>query len=1279
MRFLSNGPSIPDELLIARDEGRVVFFCGAGVSMAHAGLSDFFGLADEVIRKLGVAPDSPVCKILKEAGEIEKRTGVSGLISVDRVFGLLEREFLVRDIQRAVAEALRPDSNADLTAHRILLDLSTTAEGKVRLVTTNFDRLFEDCDDALDVWRPPNLPDPSRQDEMEGIIHLHGCATNDYDGSEGEGFILSSSEFGRAYLSEGWATEFFKEIVSRYVVVFVGYTADDPPVQYLLEALNRKVGQLTGVYAFQAGSSNEASARWLHKGIEAIAYSPEDKHKALWETLAAWAQRAKAPAEWYRTVIDLAKKGPENLQPHERGQVAHVVSTVEGVRKFSEGESPPPADWLCVFDRLRRYGNPGYTGEFGERGPYVDPFDLYGLDSDVAPKKIDPENPYEKRDAPETAWDGLAANRLDQLSLRENGFSAIRGRLATNVPRLAPRLAQLGEWIAKVADQPTTVWWAAHQNKLHPDVQGRIRWELERSNEASTAIRQAWRYLFEAWDEKPTDFYRDWHDLKAVIAKDGWNRAAVRKFVAINRPYLKAERNHWHGPKPPGPNTAIRVRDMVRLDVEYPNPPNDTKVPDEWLEHIVQGLRKNLERALDLETELGGYRLNNIDPIISEDPPADNNYGRIHGLSGSVISFSSYFERLIKLDVHAASRELAAWPINDETIFSRLKIWATGIRELVPGRSFCSTIVSLSDNAFWSGNHQRDLLLVLAKRWNELKVSARRKIEVRLLKGPSRFKNEEDVEFEKRKAWSSLSRLTWLASNGCNFSFDLETELKELQRKAVGWKPEYAVKAAESRESRGGWVRTETEHSSLLREPLSSTLSKALELSRRTEDFLVERDPFAGLSAERPVRAFAALADAAKQSQYPEWAWRTFLSAQARNNDKPKFSALIAERLSRYPNEAVAAIIGPASDWLLSSSEKLASRFPGVFDKIMSKLIDVLRSQASVGASSLFRGSKEPDWAMEAINSPVGKIARALFNDPRISGLKVGDGIPAEWLALVNRLLSLSDNLYRYALVTFAHNLNWFYDLDPNWTEANLLSVLDGESGYNRAAIWSGFLLGTRGLSQDLYARVKPTLLAAAKTKGLLRREYGEVLAGIILAGWGSRDAKTQARFVANGEMRDVLLEADDDFRSRILWQIERWLESQELPIAETWSQMFLELLRDVWPRQKSAKTPTISARLCELAFSNVKLFPQIADLVLPLLTNIDREHLMLPNLSESKDNIADLYPHQALALLYAVLPENVTLWPYGIKATLERIGEAANDLRKDERFLELNRKWNAR
>jgi hypothetical protein len=103
MRFLAGGPSIPDELLIARDEGRVVFFCGAGVSRARAGLSDFLELAQRVIDTLGVLTDSPAWRIDEEARKTDPKMGVSGQISVDRVFGLLGRDFLARDIEAAVA------------------------------------------------------------------------------------------------------------------------------------------------------------------------------------------------------------------------------------------------------------------------------------------------------------------------------------------------------------------------------------------------------------------------------------------------------------------------------------------------------------------------------------------------------------------------------------------------------------------------------------------------------------------------------------------------------------------------------------------------------------------------------------------------------------------------------------------------------------------------------------------------------------------------------------------------------------------------------------------------------------------------------------------------------------------------------------------------------------------------------------------------------------------------------------------------------------------------
>ena len=106
MRFLADGPSIPDELLLARDEGRVIFFCGAGVSRARAGLPTFYGLAKQVLDALEGNVETPTRRLLDAAMRFEAESGVSGVVPADRIFGLLERRFETRDINREVATAL---------------------------------------------------------------------------------------------------------------------------------------------------------------------------------------------------------------------------------------------------------------------------------------------------------------------------------------------------------------------------------------------------------------------------------------------------------------------------------------------------------------------------------------------------------------------------------------------------------------------------------------------------------------------------------------------------------------------------------------------------------------------------------------------------------------------------------------------------------------------------------------------------------------------------------------------------------------------------------------------------------------------------------------------------------------------------------------------------------------------------------------------------------------------------------------------------------------------
>ena len=92
MRFTANGPSIPDELLVARDAGDVILFCGAGVSQQEAGLPSFAELGRLVIRLLGAAKNSRAHLLAEQALAPAPMPGVGGLVAIDRVFGLLERE-----------------------------------------------------------------------------------------------------------------------------------------------------------------------------------------------------------------------------------------------------------------------------------------------------------------------------------------------------------------------------------------------------------------------------------------------------------------------------------------------------------------------------------------------------------------------------------------------------------------------------------------------------------------------------------------------------------------------------------------------------------------------------------------------------------------------------------------------------------------------------------------------------------------------------------------------------------------------------------------------------------------------------------------------------------------------------------------------------------------------------------------------------------------------------------------------------------------------------------
>lgn len=219
MRFTEFGPSIPNSLLDARDVGEVVFLCGAGISIP-AGLPDFFHLTRDVASGLGCRPESDAGKLIAQEQRDRQADVADEMrepVAFDRIFTLLVRDFGSRQIEAKVAEALRVPRRPNLAHHRALLDLARGPDGRRRLITTNFDRLFQRADARLRSYAPPRFPDLSRPDGFDGVVHLHGLLPprSPEPNDEPLGLLLSSGDFGRAYLAEAWATRFVCDLLDR--------------------------------------------------------------------------------------------------------------------------------------------------------------------------------------------------------------------------------------------------------------------------------------------------------------------------------------------------------------------------------------------------------------------------------------------------------------------------------------------------------------------------------------------------------------------------------------------------------------------------------------------------------------------------------------------------------------------------------------------------------------------------------------------------------------------------------------------------------------------------------------------------------------------------------------------------------------------------------------------------------------------------------------------------------------------------------------------------------
>ncbi|MCR5836032.1 MAG: DUF4020 domain-containing protein [Lachnospiraceae bacterium] len=310
--MILDGVNYPNQLVDAIKNGKLVVFAGAGASMsAPTCLPDFRGL----VRKLSEGTKY-------EFNEKED--------SCEVFLGRLEAKQI--DVHKKTKELMEGSCKEPNDLHRAIYNLFINSDS-IKIVTTNYDQMFEAVDyNNLEVFNAPALP---YGDDVNGIVHLHGNIKHP------QYMVLTDEDFGRAYITDGYASRFLKKLFSTYTVLFIGYSYNDIILQYLTRAMFRENTQESYIITDKSDKDY-----WNVLGLTPIVY-PLGQHDSMRKSLSKLGERAKRGlVEWKDLLSEINEMPPREmsfmseieycLENYERARV--LASCVRG------------KEWLDYFE-----------------------------------------------------------------------------------------------------------------------------------------------------------------------------------------------------------------------------------------------------------------------------------------------------------------------------------------------------------------------------------------------------------------------------------------------------------------------------------------------------------------------------------------------------------------------------------------------------------------------------------------------------------------------------------------------------------------------------------------------------------------------------------------------------------------------------------------------------------------------------------------------------------------------------------------------------------------
>ena len=1271
MKFSENSPNIPDRLIWERDEGRVVFICGAGVSAEGAGLPNFGKLASKVMKRLRVPKGIKKKEIL---GSSKRRRGT---VEVDKIFRKLEQLYPISDIERAVCETLSCSSDT-LDSHQIIYDLSTTPHGQMRLVTTNFDDLFSRAS-GREGQIYPNFPDLEKNKDLDDLFYLHGkCGAVKKDRESS--LVLSTRSFGQAYMSEGWAAKFIKGILKNYTVVFIGYSADDPPVQYLLEALSdsqmsRKRKRKT-VYAFQRGNRKNADEKWKHRGVEPICF---DEYNDLWEALRLWRDRAVDFESWATGVLDDAQSGPLDLAGWKLSQVIHLATHPTGAKAIDSHKNPISPKWLFAFDsQFREAENREITG-LESQEHYYDPFETLGLEEE---EWFETTSLYESqnRTSPRTSWDAFRTSSYDDTKGDNSPISEILCGYNSARARYIPvRLSHLARWITKVSDNPITVYWAIQKRRLHPSLENMIRSKYdEECSEEINQIAFAWEEIFESWKSRTELNRRQLYDLEKRVKESGWTRSRVSQYEKLHKPTLNPNSDKEMEEILFGSFDQSDIGSVVRFDTYYIEKNFDFSEIGGWEVEILTADRRNLDFAIKSLDRKEPYEHMYIEPMLKEDDNMKEEK-KIYGISSLAFRYIKRFVQINNSRPDIAMSEFLTWPKDEENIYSRFLIFLIGKGYILNKEQVVSTLIQLPNNVFWGDHHRHDLFHALRSRWAEFDDTDRACIGERIISGDNLFDQKDDSSSVARKAYQSLNMFQWLADNGCEFPSDTYKNFEILKERCPSWTPERAQNADKTMVLEVGIMTKDTDDKILDGLSIPEIADVAQNTPRYDFDNHKENIPFAGLCIRDRWKAFTVLKLKSRTGEYPDVLWREWFGLEWEGQPARTYLPLTTALLCRASTEDLSKIIQDLYSWFSEVSRHYETRRFWLRDWLFRKLFDILESNPRIGESAIVRQPQQDIWwTTEALNAPAGKLVEGLHGYAEVRDLEAGKELPRHWIESVTRLLSLKDDNKRYALVLLMFRYQWFHNRAPKWTKDNLTKFAKSKNKLTVDTFWEGFSNASAYIRDPiLFLEVKDFLLAKLSSDMSIGGRVLRGMSAVMLSGWIS--IYQGKRLISSREFGNVLSMGSDNLRVDILVQIRRWMKKDGKDLDSNMYCDLEEFLMTVWPLEISVISDQTNKHLLNLIFTNPKVIPSFIHVILPRLYRMKDLDLVLYRLRNEILEVAKMYPEYLFEILVRIIPDEVIVSKSHILATLDIIENYKPEIVSDQRFIEMRRGLDSR